>query len=123
MATETARLVRWNDVTKEQLNPLLTRQFITGEQAMVSQLELKKGCAVPAHAHHNEQITMIVSGTLKFTLGEGGATEELIVRAGEVLVIPSNLRHGAVAIEDTVDIDIFAPPRQDWITGTDAYLR
>lgn len=114
---------RWTDVPAEALNPLLTRQFVTGAQAMLARIELKKGCIVPRHVHSNEQIAYITEGALRFSLGEEGAAEERIVRAGEVLVIPGGLPHAAEALEDTVDFDLFAPPRQDWIDGNDAYLR
>ena len=114
---------RWSDITPEQLNPLLTRQFITGEQAMFARIVLKKGCLVPRHQHPNEQIAYIAEGALRFLLGDPGEEVEKIIRTGEVLVIPANLPHSAEALEDTIDFDIFAPPRQDWITGDDAYLR
>ena len=114
---------RWSDIPPEQLNPLLTRQFVTGTEAMFARIELKKGCIVPRHQHPNEQITYITKGALLFLLGEEGSTVERIVRVGEVLVIPANLPHSAEALEDTTDFDIFAPPRQDWITGADSYLR
>jgi quercetin dioxygenase-like cupin family protein len=104
----------------EHLNPLLERQFVYGDRAMLARLTLRKGCIVPEHSHENEQITYILEGALKFILG---GEREIIVRAGEVLVIPSNLKHSAEALEDTLDLDIFTPPRQDWISGTDAYLR
>lgn len=118
-----AQQQRWSEIPVESLNPLLTRQFITGAEAMLARLELKRGCAVPRHAHANEQISYIVEGALRFSLGEEGSAEERIVRAGEVLVIPGGLAHAAEALEDSVDFDIFAPPRQDWIEGSDAYLR
>ncbi len=114
---------RWSDVPVETLNPLLSRQFVTGAQAMLSRLNLKKGCLVPRHSHPNEQISWILSGALKFLLGDEDAPHEHILRAGEVLVIPGNLPHSAEALEDTVDIDIFSPPRQDWINKDDTYLR
>jgi quercetin dioxygenase-like cupin family protein len=114
---------RWSDVPVTQLNPLLTRQYVTGSQFMFARLELKKGCIVPRHQHPNEQITYITQGALLFVLGEEGSTVEKIVREGEILVIPGNVPHSAEAIEDTVDFDIFAPPRQDWLTNDDAYLR
>jgi quercetin dioxygenase-like cupin family protein len=114
---------RWSDIPAEQLNPLLTRQFVTGTEAMFARIDLKKGCIVPRHQHPNEQITYITHGALLFLLGEEGSTVERIVRAGELLVIPANLPHSAEALEDTTDFDIFAPPRQDWITGADSYLR
>ena len=114
---------RWSDVPLTQLNPLLTRQFVTGSQSMIARIELKKGCVVPRHQHPNEQISYITQGALRFLLGEEGAVVEKIVRAEEILVIPGNVPHSAEALEDTIDFDIFAPPRQDWITGDDAYLR
>lgn len=114
---------RWADVPVEPMNALLTRAFITGSQAMIARIDLKKGCVVPRHSHPNEQIAWIVEGALVFVLGEEGAEQRVTVRAGEVLVIPGNLPHAAEALEDTVDYDIFAPPRQDWINKDDAYLR
>ena len=115
--------LRWSDVPTEPLNPLLSRQFITGDQAMLARIDLKRGAVVPRHHHPNEQISWITEGALRFLLGEEGEEREIVVRAGEVLVIPGNLPHGAEALEDTVDFDIFAPPRQDWINKDDAYLR
>jgi quercetin dioxygenase-like cupin family protein len=114
---------RWSDITPEPMNPLLNRQFITGSQAMLARIELKTGCTVPRHSHHNEQIAFVESGAMLFRLGEEGHEEDRIIRAGEVLVIPANLPHSAEALEDTIDYDIFSPPRHDWITGDDAYLR
>jgi quercetin dioxygenase-like cupin family protein len=103
----------------EHLNPLIDRQFVTGERSMLARIILRKGSIVPTHSHDNEQITYVLEGALKFVI-EG---KELIVRGGEILVIPSNVPHSAEALEDTVDLDIFCPPRADWINGTDAYLR
>lgn len=112
---------RWEEVPEEQLKGTLTRRLITGERIMIAQVFFKKGDDVPRHSHHNEQITYIVSGALCFRFGE--EENELIVRAGEVLVIPPNLPHSAVALEDTLDVDIFSPPREDWLAKTDDYLR
>ena len=109
----------WKDVELEQLNPLLDRQMITGDKVMLARVLLKKGCVVPEHSHENEQVTYILEGALKFWI-EG---KEIIVRAGEVLCIPSNVPHKAEAVEDTVDLDVFYPPRQDWLNKTDSYLR
>ncbi len=114
-----AKYVPWETIPKEQLNPLLDRQFVVGQDVMFARVLLKKGCIVPLHHHVNEQITFITEGALKFWI-DG---EEIIVRAGEVLCIPSNLPHMAEALEDTVDYDIFNPPRADWINKTDDYLR
>jgi quercetin dioxygenase-like cupin family protein len=120
---QAVRPIAWNDIPEDPLNPLLTRQFVHGEQAMISRIQLKKGCLVPRHTHPNEQIAYLVSGAMRFSIGEEGSAEDVVLRAGEVLVIPGNLPHAAEALEDTLNFDIFAPPRQDWITGDDAYLR
>ena len=111
--------IRLQDMPVEHLNPLIDRQFVAGERSMLARIILRKGSIVPQHSHDNEQITYVLDGVLKFII-EG---KELIVRSGEILVIPSNLPHSAEALEDTVDLDIFCPPREDWIRGTDAYLR
>jgi quercetin dioxygenase-like cupin family protein len=111
--------IPWHTIPLEDLNPLLQRQFVVGQEIMLARVLLKKGCIVPEHSHHNEQLTYIVEGALKFWI-DG---KELVVHAGEVLCIPSNMPHKAEAMEDTVDLDIFAPPRADWINKTDQYLR
>ena len=111
--------IRWKDVELERLNPLLDRQLVVGDQIMVSRILLKKGCIVPLHSHVNEQVSYILEGALKFWI-DG---KEIVVHAGEVLCIPSSMPHKAEAMEDTVDLDIFYPPRQDWIDKTDQYLR
>lgn len=106
---------------KEQVSDMLDRRLITGKRMMLSHVYLKKGCIVPQHSHENEQLTYILSGALKFWIGE--EKREQIVREGEVLVIPSNVLHMAEALEDTLDVDVFDPPRQDWLDKTDDYLR
>lgn len=113
------KLYQWNAMEQEQLNPRLGRKAIHGGNLTVARLELKQNCVVPEHSHVNEQITMIESGALRFTIGGG----EQILRAGDVLVIPPHLPHGVVALEDTVAVDVFSPPREDWVRGDDAYLR
>jgi quercetin dioxygenase-like cupin family protein len=117
-----ARHYRWAELPAEPLNEGLSRRLITSERMMIAHVYLKKGADVPQHSHENEQITYILEGALKFWLGQD-ASRELTVRAGEVLVIPSNLPHRALALEDTLDVDVFNPPREDWLNGTDAYLR
>jgi quercetin dioxygenase-like cupin family protein len=109
----------WKTMEIEQLNDKLSRQMISGENATISQLLLKKGAAVPRHSHMNEQYSWIISGALKFIFDD----REIMVGAGDVLVIPANVPHSAVALEDTVDVDIFAPRREDWIRKEDSYLR
>lgn len=112
----------WDEMPKERVSELLERRLITGERMMLAHVYLEKGCIVPKHFHENEQITYILEGALHFWIGEEGL-EEVTVRAGEVLVIPSNVPHKAEALEDTLDVDIFSPPRQDWLDKTDDYLR
>ena len=113
---------RWDDVDRERVNPMLDRKLITGDSLMLSQVFLKKGCIVPRHQHHNEQFSYIVDGALRFYIGDDPA-EEVIVRSGEVLHIPANVWHKAEALEDTIDMDVFSPPRQDWLNHTDTYLQ
>jgi unsaturated pyranuronate lyase len=113
---------RWDDVPKERLTDLLDRRVITAERVMLAHVYLKKGCVVPRHSHENEQVTYVLEGALRFWLGED-QREERVVRTGGVLVVPTNLPHKAEALEDTLSLDVFSPPRQDWLDGTDTYLR
>ena len=121
-ATATARLHRWEDMPRERLNDRLERRLITGTNMMIAHIYLEKGGVVPKHSHHNEQITYVLEGALKFLLGEN-QDQEVVVSAGEVLTIPPQLPHSVVALEDTLDVDIFNPPRADWLDGSDNYLR
>ncbi|TMF62548.1 MAG: cupin domain-containing protein [Chloroflexi bacterium] len=98
------------------------RRFLHGEKAMLAQIWLKKGATVPRHVHPAEQLSFIVEGALRLRLGDD-LSEIHEVRAGEVLVIPANVPHEALALDDTYDLDVFSPPREDWIKGQDAYLR
>jgi quercetin dioxygenase-like cupin family protein len=111
--------IPWNTIPLEDLKPLLQRQFVVGQEIMLARVLLKKGCIVPEHSHHNEQLTYILEGTLKFWI-DG---REIDVHAGEVLCIPAHMPHKAEALEDTVDLDVFTPPRADWIDKSDQYLR
>jgi quercetin dioxygenase-like cupin family protein len=113
---------RWADMEKEKVSDVIERRLITCERMMIAHVYLKKGAIVPKHSHENEQITYILEGALRFWIGEDGA-DELIVSAGEVLTSPSNVPHKAEALEDTLDVDIFNPPRQDWLDKSDGYLR
>jgi quercetin dioxygenase-like cupin family protein len=110
---------RLMELEAEQVNPGMTRRLLWGDRIMLSHLEFKRGAVVPVHEHDNEQITYCVSGLMRFTFPTG----ELLLHGGEVLVIPSGVPHGAVMVEDTVEMDFFSPPRQDWIERTDVYLR
>ena len=113
---------RWDDMPKEDVSDNLARRLITGDRVMLAHVYLKKGCIVPRHSHENEQITYILEGGLHFWIGADEA-QEIDVMAGEVLHIPSGVPHKAEALEDTLDVDIFSPPRQDWLDKTDDYLR
>ena len=113
---------RWDSMKKERVSDMLERRLITGDRMMLAHVYLKKGCIVPKHSHENEQLTYILEGALKFWIGEDGS-EEITVRAGEVLLIPSNVPHKAEALEETLDVDVFSPPRQDWLDKKDDYLR
>ena len=117
--TANLQFIPWHTIPLEDLNPLLQRQFVVGQEIMLARVLLRKGCIVPQHSHHNEQLTYIVEGALKFWI-DG---QEIVVHAGEVLCIPSNMPHKAEAMEDTVDLDVFYPPRQDWLSKQDGYLR
>src|SRR5687768_14718578 len=111
----------WSTVPLEQVNPTLSRKLITAKEMMVAHVYLQTGSIVPRHQHVNEQITYILKGALRFWLGDKAGSEDIadsiVVASGEVLVIPSNVPHKAVALEDTLDLDIFSPPRADWLGG------
>ena len=122
MKTQKVTWYRWDEMPKESVSPMLDRRLVTGERILLAHVYLRKGCIVPRHQHDNEQLTYILDGALRFWIGED-ESEEVVVRAGEVLHIPSNVWHKAEALEDTLDVDVFSPPRQDWLDKTDAYLR
>ena len=115
------RHFRWEDMPRARVTDVIERRIITGDDMMIAHVYLKKDSVVPRHQHVNEQITYILEGALHFRIGADGA-EEVVVRAGEVLHIPSNVWHEATALEDTLDVDVFSPPRADWLDGTDTYF-
>ena len=119
MPETAAKYSRWSDIEIESMSAQIGRQMIVGDKIMVARVLLKKGARVPMHSHHNEQVTYVLEGALHFLI-DG---QEITVHAGEVLCIPPNIPHEALALEDTVDLDIFDPPRQDWLDKNDAYLR
>jgi quercetin dioxygenase-like cupin family protein len=119
--TSGVRFFRWDDMPKERVTDQISRRLVTGERMMLAHVYLQKGSLVPQHQHENEQLTYILEGALHFWIG-ADRSEEVIVRAGEVLHIPSNVPHEARALEDTLDVDVFSPPRQDWLDGTDSYF-
>jgi quercetin dioxygenase-like cupin family protein len=117
----TVRHFNWDALPKETVTDAISRRLVTGERSMLAHVYLDKGCVVPQHSHDNEQFTYILEGALHFFIGED-EREEVVVRAGEVLHIPSNVPHKAIALEDTLDLDIFTPIRQDWLDGSDTYF-
>lgn len=115
------RHVPWDSLPWETVTDSIRRRLVTGNDMMIAQVFLDKGAVVPRHSHLNEQITYIVQGALRFRLGES-LEREVIVRAGEVLHIPAHVPHEATALEDTLDVDLFSPPRADWLDGSDSYF-
>ena len=122
MPSDKVTFYKWDAMPKERMNDQLERRLITGEKMMLAHVYIKKGCNVPRHQHINEQLTYILEGMLRFWIGED-EKETIDVHAGEVLLIPSNVWHKAEALEDTLDVDVFSPPRADWLAKTDDYLR
>lgn len=116
------RQIRWDDVELETVNPAMRRQVVTGERMTIARIWFKDGFRVPLHSHEQEQVTQVVSGTMRFYFGADGATTQ-DVGPGELLVIPSQLPHEALCIGDVEEVDIWSPRRDDWLDGTDDYLR
>jgi quercetin dioxygenase-like cupin family protein len=112
------KLHRWDEIELEKVTEMISRKVVTGEREMLAQIYLKKGAVVPMHNHESEQITYVLQGALKFLIGG----EEITVREGEVLHIPSWVEHQAEALDDTFELDLFSPIRQDWLNGTDTYF-
>lgn len=119
---ENAKHYVWSKRPLEHLRGKITRRYVTSNAVMIGEVEFRKGDTVPAHRHPNEQFTHVVRGCLRFTLGDD-SRDEIIVGAGEVIAIPPNLLHGVEALEDTLEYDVFNPPRQDWIDPDSAFLR
>jgi quercetin dioxygenase-like cupin family protein len=117
-----AVLYDWNDVRQDRMRGSIKRRFISTERMTVGQIVLEEGDTVPRHSHDNEQLTYVISGALKFWFGDGDE-QELVVKAGSMVVIPAGLPHRALALEHTFELDLFNPPRADWQTGSDAYFR
>jgi quercetin dioxygenase-like cupin family protein len=113
-----ARLQRWDELALEKVTEMISRKVVTGEREMLAQIYLKKGCVVPMHSHESEQITYVLQGALRFLI-DG---EQITVREGEVLLIPSWVEHQAEALDDTFELDVFSPIRQDWLDKTDSYF-
>jgi quercetin dioxygenase-like cupin family protein len=122
MSDSRATHYRWDELPRDELTPRIARRMITGERMMVAQLYLEEGAIVPSHSHENEQITYVLEGRMRFWLG-ADESQVVDVAAGEVLHIPSGLPHRVLVLERALDVDLFCPPRQDWLDGTDSYLR
>ena len=116
--TQTVKLHRWDEIALDKVTEMISRKIVTGEREMLAQIYLKKGALVPMHSHEAEQITYVLQGALKFLI----AGEEITVREGEVLHIPSWIEHQAEALDDTFELDLFSPIRHDWLDGTDTYF-
>lgn len=114
--------LNWDSIPKEEVNLSMTRQIVAGEKAMIARMKFKDGFVVPLHSHENEQITHVISGTIRFWFGEN-KEQEIELHSGDVIVIPSNIHHEAIMIGDVEEIDTWAPPRKDWLDGTDNYLK
>ena len=107
------QLYSWDTLKKEAINDKLWRRFVSGQRITMAQFFFAKGGTVTRHQHENEQLTYVVEGALSVTVGE----EEATVRSGEVLYIPPDVPHSAVALEDTIDLEVFSPVRADWLAG------
>ncbi len=124
MSLSAVRHEKWEEIPRETVTSDIGRRLFTGERMMLAQVYLDKGAIVPWHSHENEQLTWVLEGALRFWLGkEGAEMKEMDIRAGDVLFIPSNMPHKVEALEDTLDVDVFSPPRQDWLDHTDTYFR
>lgn len=125
MSLSAVRHETWAAIPRETVTNDIARRLFTGERMMLAQVYLDKGAIVPWHSHENEQLTWVLEGALRFWLGNEGSPhmKEMVIGAGDVLYIPSNVPHKAEALEDTLDVDVFSPPRQDWLNHTDTYFR
>ena len=124
MNVAAVRHTSWEDIRREKVTDDIARRLFTGERMMLAQVYLDEGAIVPWHAHENEQLTWVLEGALKFWIGEEGSPDvrQVVVSAGDVLFIPSNVPHKAEALAYTLDVDVFSPPRQDWLDGSDTYF-
>ena len=115
MSQTGVRLHRWDEIALDKVTEMLSRKIVTGDREMLVQVYVKRGCLVPLHAHQSEQMTYVLQGALKFLV----AGEDITVREGEVIQIPSGVEHQAEALEDTFELDVFSPVRQEWLTGSE----
>lgn len=124
MSITDVRHESWADIPRETVTDVIARRLFTGKRMMLAQVYLDKGAIVPWHSHENEQLTWVLEGALRFWVGAEGSPDmkEMVIAAGDVLYIPSNVPHKVVALEDTLDVDVFSPPREDWLKHTDSYF-
>ena len=113
METAAVRLHRWDEIALEKVTEMISRKIVVGAREMIAQVYLKKGALVPTHAHESEQMTYVLQGALKFLVNG----EEITVREGEVLHIPSRVAHQAEALDDTFELDVYSPLREEWLQG------
>ena len=114
--------INWAAIPTEQVAPGMERKILSGDKMMIAKMKFKDGFLVPLHSHENEQITQVISGTIRFWFGEN--KDQIVdLHSGDMIVIPSNLPHAALMVGDVEEIDSWAPPRKDWLDGTDDYLR
>jgi quercetin dioxygenase-like cupin family protein len=118
VSASTVRLYRWDEIALEKVTEMISRKIVTGDREMLAQIHLKKGALVPMHSHESEQMTYVLQGAMKFLVGG----EEITLREGEVLHIPSWVEHQAEALDDTLEFDVFSPIRRDWLDHTDHYF-
>ncbi|MSR20772.1 MAG: cupin domain-containing protein [Gemmatimonadetes bacterium] len=125
MSVSAVRHESWVDIPRETVTDVIARRLFTGQRMMLAQVYLDKGAIVPWHSHENEQLTWVLEGALRFWVGQEGSADmkDVVVAAGDVLYIPSNVPHKAEALEDTLDVDVFSPPREDWLKHTDTYFQ
>jgi unsaturated pyranuronate lyase len=109
----------WRELPAESMGDLISRQMLSGGNATVGRFLLSRGAVIPRHSHASEQYSVILSGAVRFVFDD----RQVDVAAGEILYIPGNEPHSIEALEDSVDLDFFAPRREDWIRREDSYLR
>jgi quercetin dioxygenase-like cupin family protein len=114
--------LNWDQVEIETVNKGMRRQIITGDKMTVARIFFEDGFVVPMHSHHNEQITQVVKGKMTFLIGSDDP-EEIMLGPGDVVVIPAHVPHQATCVGAVEEVDMWSPRRDDWLDGTDDYLR
>jgi quercetin dioxygenase-like cupin family protein len=122
MNQETPQSLNWEQVELETVNPHMQRRIVTGKRMTVARIYFKEGFLVPLHSHVHEQITQVISGRMRFAFGDD-RSEVVEYGPGDIVVIPSNLPHEALCLSDVEEMDMWTPRRDDWLDGSDDYLR